>query len=225
MSALVNKTQFARIYGCSKAYVSQLVAAKRLALVDQAGTMLVDVAASLELLGGTSDPSKAGVRERWAEFRAAQAADAAAPAAPASVPAARQAAAPEQPSLIADAAPAADKPAADAPGPSTAAHARSDYQYARTRREQAEAEMAQIELLKVRGRVLEAEVTLRAVTDAHIAARTELMSLADRVTPLVAAETQPRKVWELINAECERLAERMQSNALRMASAHTQVPA
>ena len=187
--------------------MSQLVAAKRLVLTEDGRQ--VDVDASLELLGATADPSKAGVRERWAAVRAAQQASAAAePPAAAAAPVAKPMA--TQPSLIDD----APAPAVAPPAPP----ARSEYQDARTLREQAEAEMAQIDLMKARGRVLEAESTLRAITDTQISVRTELMSFADRLTPLVAAESQPRKVWEIINVECERLAGRVQAAALRMAA-------
>ena len=222
MSGRVNKTQFAQILGCSKAYVSQLVAASRLVLSEDG--KLVDVDASLELLGATSDPSKAGVRERWAEFRAAQqlAAGSAAPAAPAHpAPAVvAPAAAAAQPSLIDEPTAAAAPAAAAASTP-----ARSEYQDARTLREQAEAEMAQINLAKARGQVLDAEGALRAITDAQIAVRSELMSFADRLTPLVTAETNARKVWELINTECERLAGRVQAGASRMALQRSEVMA
>jgi hypothetical protein len=212
VSGFVSKKDFAAILGCSKPYVSQLVAARRLVLSDDGKR--VDVDRSLELLGATADPSKAGVRERWAAFRAAQQQPAPQPApaaAPAPAVSAPPAAAPAegqeaQPSLL-DETPAA----AAAPTP-----ARSEYQDARTRRERADAEMAEIELMKARGRVLEASGTLRAVEDAHIQVRTELLGLADRLTPLVAAETNARKVWELIHAECELLCTRMHASAARL---------
>ena len=85
--------------------------------------------------------------------------------------------------------------------------------------------MAQINLMKARGQVLEAEGTLRAVADTQIAVRVELMAFADRLTPLVAAETNPRKIWEIINAECERLAGRVQASAHRLALQQAEVMA
>ena len=85
--------------------------------------------------------------------------------------------------------------------------------------------MAQINLAKARGQVLDAEGALRAITDAQIAVRSELMSFADRLTPLVTAETNARKVWELINTECERLAGRVQAGASRMALQRSEVMA
>lgn len=222
MSGLVSKKDFAAIYGCSKAYVSQLVAAKRLVLSDDGRQ--VDVERSLELLGATADPSKAGVRERWAAYRiehstprgegAATAAALASPSAPpmaVAAPAAPGEPQVEQRTLLDD----GQAPAA-APSAEPVPQARSEYQSARTLREQAEAEMAQIELLKARGQVLDVEPTLRAVVDAHMAVRGELLGLADRVAPLVAAETNPRRVWELINAEAERLCERMQRAAQQL---------
>lgn len=222
MTGLVSKKDFAAIYGCSKAYVSQLVAAKRLVLSDDGRQ--VDVERSLELLGATSDPSKAGVRERWAAYRAEHSAAAGeGPAAPPVALAVAPAPAPqtvEQRPLLDDLASGAQTTqAAAAPG------ARSEYQSARTLREQAEAEMAQIELKKARGLVLEVEPTLRAVVDAHLAVRAELLGLADRVAPLVAAETNPRRVWELINTEAERLCDRMQRAAQALAARSSEVTA
>ena len=216
MTALVSKKEFAAIYGCSKAYVSQLVAANRLVL--SADGKQVDVDRSLEMLGATSDPSKAGVRERWAAYRAEHgqpagqgvAAVVAAVAAPALTP---HAALTEQRPLL-------EEPAAGAaPTPAAQAQplARSDYQDARTRREQAEAELAQIELMKARGKVLDADSTLRAVQTAHIAVRTELLNFPDRLTPLVLGLTDRRRVWELIQAECERLATAVQQKAQQLA--------
>ena len=90
---LVAKKDFAAIYGCSKAYVSQLIAAGRLVLSEDGRQ--VDVERSLELLGATADPSKAGVRERWAAYREQHAA--AAPLQSAANPVAPPPTAPAQP--------------------------------------------------------------------------------------------------------------------------------
>ncbi|HOX90222.1 MAG TPA: hypothetical protein PLN55_11475 [Burkholderiaceae bacterium] len=198
MDGFVTKSQFATILGTSRAYVSQLVAAKRIVLSDDG--KLVHVEPSLKLMNVTADPSKAGVRERWAAFREGRELPPVAPPAQA-----------EQPELL-PTEPPPSSAAAKAP-------ATSAYHDARTLREQAEAELAQIELLKARGRLLEADSTLRAIVDAHASVRNELLGLADRVTPLVAAETDPRKVWELVHAECKRLAERVQLAAQQMAQA------
>lgn len=219
MTALVSKKDFAAIYGCSKAYVSQLVAARRLVLSDDGKQ--VDVERSLEALGATADPSKVGVRERWAAYRAehGQPSGQGGTTVPTAAPAPAEPSAQRQ-LLDEPAAAAAAAPAAPAPSP-----ARSDYQDARTRREQAEAEMAHIELMKARGQVLELEPTLRAITEAHLAVRAELLGMADRIAPLVAVETNPRRVWELINGEAELLCQRMQSAAQQLAGQRVEVTA
>lgn len=223
----MSKSQFAQILGCSKPYISQLLGLKRLVLAEDGKR--VDVEASLELLGATSDPSKAGVRERWAEFRAAQQLAGAAPASvvPLAAVAVPVPAAAHQSSLIDDtaAAPVA-APAAGAPGAAVVATpARSDYQDARTLREQAEAELAQISLMKARNQVLDADSALRAIADANIAVRAEILALPDRLSQMVAAEVDARKVWELINAECERLCARVEEQARRLAANRIEVMA
>lgn len=202
MPTLVSKKDFAALYGCSKPYVSQLNAAGRLVLSEDGSK--VNVEATFELLGVTSDPSKAGVRERWAAYREGKAFDGTAtqPAAvqiqPAAEPAQQPLIEPEQP-----AGPAAP------PAAATAEPRASAYHDARTLREQAQARMAQLELQKALGEALDAEPTLRAVMDAHTAARSEIMQLPDRLAQLVAPEIDPRKCFDLIRVECERACNRM----------------
>jgi hypothetical protein len=132
---LVSKKDFAAIYGCSKAYISQLIKAERLVLCPEGRQ--VDVDASLERLGATADPSKAGVRERWADYRQQHGQQPAAAVAPPAPPAvASPPAALAQPLELFDL-PPQDLPA-DLPGDPSAPAAqngRSDYQEARTRRE------------------------------------------------------------------------------------------
>lgn len=207
----VSKKAFAELYGCGKSYVSQLVKDRRLVLTEDGQ---VEVEKSFELLGVTSDPSKAGVRERWDAYRkgiehtgTATLAD----ATPVSMPA--PAPAPEQLGLDATAG------NAQAPAPAAAEPRSSAYHDARTSREQAQAQMAQIELGKQLGTVLDAEATLRAVMDAHVAARAEIMKLPDRLAQLVAAQSNPRACFELIRAECERACKRMVDAARSLANA------
>lgn len=206
----VSKKDFAGLYGCSKAYVSQLVAAGRLVLTDD--KKLVEVEKSFELLGVTSDPSKAGVRERWDAYRAGRegagtaTVAAAVPSAPAGAGAASQ--------LTLDDQPAAAPAAAPAEAPRSSA-----YHDARTQREQAQARMAQLDLQKALGEVLEAELTLKAVMDAHLAARGEIMKMPARLAQLVAVQKDPRACYDLIQAECERACQRMIDAARGLANA------
>lgn len=218
----VSKKDFAELYGCGKSYVSQLVKDGRLVLTDDGRQ--VEVEKSFELLGVTSDPSKAGVRERWAAYRAGSEAPGTATAA-AMLPAA-PAAPVEAGQLTLDDQPAAAVPSAPAEAPRSTA-----YHDARTMREQAQAQMAQIELGKQLGTVLDAETTLRAVMDAHVAARAEIMKMPDRLAQLVAAQSNPRACFELIRAECERACQRMVeaarglANAEQLAQANAAAPA
>ncbi|WP_457425651.1 hypothetical protein [Roseateles sp. P5_E7] len=218
----VSKKDFAELYGCGKSYVSQLVKDSRLVLVDDG--RLVDVEKSFELLGVTSDPSKAGVRERWAAYRAGS--ESAGTATAAGAPPAPPVALADAGQLTLDDQPAAVSAAGPAEAPRNTA-----YHDARTMREQAQAQMAQIELGKQLGTVLDAETTLRAVMDAHVAARAEIMKLPDRLAQLVAAQSNPRACFELIRVECERACKRMVdaarglANAEQIAQANAAAPA
>ena len=239
MDGYVTRSQFATIYGCSKPYVTKLVAERRLVL--SADGKLINVEASLRLMNVTADPSKAGVRARWDAYRAgaalgatntsaagtntppAEGGTAAAaggsPGSPASSTASSIA------SSIASS-PAtstpADPPRSDAAKPVAD---ESAYHQARTKREQAEAELATIELKKALGQLLDAPSTLRAFLDVQIAARTELLGLADRLTPLVTPEDDTRKVYDLIQAETERLCETIRHRIELLAAAAQLVPA
>jgi hypothetical protein len=208
----VSKKAFAELYGCGKSYVSQLVKDGRLVLTD-AG--LVDVEKSFELLGVTSDPSKAGVRERWEAYRAGSEATGTATGA-AALPTARPAAAAlgGAGQLTLDDLP----PAAPAPAPAEPPRS-SAYHDARTQREQAQARMAQLDLQKALGEVLAAEPTLKAVMDAHLAARGEIMKMPARLAQLVAVQSDPSVCFKLVEAECERACQRMIEAARGLANA------
>lgn len=65
---VMKKSEFADSQGWSRPYVSKLASQGRLVLTEDG--KLVDVEATLALLGETSDPSKAGVAERHQRDRA-----------------------------------------------------------------------------------------------------------------------------------------------------------
>lgn len=85
--------------------------------------------------------------------------------------------------------------------------------------------MAQMKLQQQRGQLLDADSTLRAIADAHTAARAEVLALPDRLAQVVAAEIDPRKVWELINAECELACTRMEAKARALMATSSEVMA
>ncbi len=91
---------------------------------------------------------------------------------------------------------------------------------ARTLTEQARAEREQIELAKLKGSVAEIAPITRAVHDAMVAARAELLSLPDRLTPLVTPEQDPGKVFGLIETEVQRVCQTLQDKLNQMARAH-----
>ena len=91
---------------------------------------------------------------------------------------------------------------------------------ARTLTEQARAEREQIELAKLKGSVAEIAPITRAVHDAMVAARSELLSLPDRLTPLVTPEQDPAKVYGLIETEVQRVCQTLQDKLIQMARTH-----
>jgi hypothetical protein len=96
---------------------------------------------------------------------------------------------------------------------------------ARTLTEQARAEREQIELAKLKGTLAEIAPMTRAVHDAMVAARSELLSLPDRLTPLVTPEQDPGKVYGLIETEVQRVCQTLQDKLTQMARTHMQVAA
>lgn len=211
MDGHVTRSQFAVIYGCSKPYVTKLVAEKRLVL--SADGKLVNVEASLRLLDVTSDPSKAGVRDRWAAYRTG--------AAPATTNSRRAA--------IGGLASAAGAGAADPVAPASTLPLATDtsksppdespYHQARTKRELAEAELATMKLKEALGQLVDAPSTLRAFVDVQTVARNEVLSLADRLTPLVTPEMDARKVYDMIRTETERTCETIANKVSALAAA------
>jgi hypothetical protein len=91
---------------------------------------------------------------------------------------------------------------------------------ARTLAEQARAESMQIELQKLKGTLAEIAPMSRAVHDAMVAARSELLSLPDRLTPLVTPEQDPAKVYGLIETEVQRVCQTLQDKLTQMARTH-----
>lgn len=90
---------------------------------------------------------------------------------------------------------------------------------ARTLTEQARAEREQIELAKLKGTLAEIAPMTRAVHEAMVAARSELLSLPDRLTPLVTPEQDPAKVFGLIETEVQRVCQTLQDKLNQMARA------
>lgn len=76
---------------------------------------------------------------------------------------------------------------------------------ARTLTEQSKAEKSQIDLAMLKGTVAAIEPMTRAVFDAMVSTRSELLSLPDRLTPLVTPETDAGKIHMMIESEVTRM--------------------
>lgn len=183
MNGYVTKSAFAKIYGCGLSYITKLKDLNRLVLSDDG--KLVNVEASLRMIESTGDPSKLGVRERWEAYRDGRTLD--------DVPAAAPAAEPV---------PAQGKRAMSSDNGSA-------YHQARTEKEQIEAQLKGIELRKLQGQIAEVAPILKAVHDTHAAARSALLQMPDRLSQMLAPESDPLKVHEMLRQECERVCEVM----------------
>lgn len=164
----VKKAEYARMHGWDRSYVSKLQKEGRLVLSPDGAQ--VDWAATDALIGRTADPSKIGVKQRWAAEREAHDASAG----------------DRLYGQNAD-----DFPAAQAVAP---VPADSPFQQARASREHYNGQMARLEyewlvgLLVSRPRVEDAAHTIgRALRD-------RILGLAPRVAPELAAINDP---WEL----------------------------
>ena len=115
-----------------------------------------------------------------------------------------------------------DAPEATAPATAPAESGRGHRPLldARTLTEQARAEREQIELAKLKGTLGEIAPMTKAVHDAMVAARSELLSLPDRLTPLVTPEQDPAKVYGLIETEVQRVCQTLQDKLAQMARTH-----
>lgn len=71
----------------------------------------------------------------------------------------------------------------------------------RARREQALAELAELELAEKRGELVPVADIRKALIPKILGVRDALDTLADRLAPLIAAETDPAKVYALLKAE------------------------
>lgn len=101
----------------------------------------------------------------------------------------------------------ADAPLAPVSAPVAAippAPATTGYQDARTRREQAEAEKAEIELAKMAGRLIDRAPAVQAVYDAFHALRDAILAAPRRVAPQCIGINDSRELEHLITGELRK---------------------
>lgn len=159
MPEFVTQAEFARLKGCTKAYITKLKHNGRLVMTD---TGLVDTRATEALLQASADPSKEGGRRRSAEQRGQA-------------------------------------------GQDQQSKEYGDFQAHRAKRERHMAGLAELEEAKQRGQLLDAAQVVKALTDNAAAMRTALERLPDRIAPVLAAETDANRVYEIMEKEIGQL--------------------
>ena len=163
MTATLKQIEFAALLGVSRSYITKLKADGRLIMVGDR----VDVEASRVRIADTADPHRDDVASRWAEHR-----DRAAAAASAI----------ELPLDDDDALPE------DAPATSALRSASSSYVDARARKEQAQADIAEMERDKARGLLIERQAVEAAVEDVMTTVRQALEQQPHRLAPLLVGQ-------------------------------------
>ena len=83
----------------------------------------------------------------------------------------------------------------------------------RARREAALAELAELELAEKRGELVSAAAIEKSLSTKIMSVRESLDTLADRITPLLAAETNPDKVYALLRSEIRQVLSQLSSES------------
>lgn len=204
MAEELRKSEFADLLGVSRAYISQLAKADRLVL--SADGHRVQVSQTLERLAATSSVDKIGVAARHALERSKKGGHATpvpdvirdAVSAPA------RAAMPESQDIPDQAAALAALLLSDPMGAYNAARAANEIK---------RGEQLDIDLAKTRRELVGMAGTLKAVTDLAMATRAALERIPDRVSTVLAAESDPAKVYEILQDEITAMCEQIRSAA------------
>lgn len=93
-----------------------------------------------------------------------------------------------------------------------------DYQAARAKHETHKARIAGLEEAQLTGRLLDAERVIQALTDNAAAMRAVLERLPDRIAPVLAAESDPRRVHQLLDDEVGRVLDELSRIAEQLPS-------
>lgn len=176
MSQKLSQAEFARHLGVRRSYVTQLKQTGRL-VIDENG--LIDVDASTARIAATADPGKQAVAARHAQQRGGEL-----PSAP-----------------LADNAPERAPESLEEPeAPGT-----PDYQKARARKEEANAQLAEIEVAKQAASLFDASEVIAAVADAGAIFRTSLDSRRPLLVSQLAVLSDEAEVRLLLEEQDEYL--------------------
>lgn len=97
--------------------------------------------------------------------------------------------------------PRAKPPAPPSPPPAAGQISVPDYQESRARREAADADKAEMEAAKMRGELVPAAAVRAEFAKALAAIRESLLTLPGRMAPVLAAESDARRVQTLLDTE------------------------
>lgn len=200
-ASLVSPAEYARRRGVTRQAVYKAIRTGRLTAIDGK----VDPAVADAQWDANTDPVAQQRAAAWARIKAE--AQAAQEAAQRHDPAPLVPVAPSTP--IAPRAAASDAPPRSPQEPATLNEARA-------RREQAMAQMAELDLAHKRGELVSAAEVERALAAKVLAVRESLDTLADRLSPLLAAEVDAAKVYAMLRTEIRQ--------ALSQLAAHSRGP-
>lgn len=191
--ATMTRAAYARYKGWDRAYVTRLAQAGRLVLTEDGKQVLVEE--SDRRIAESADPSKEGVRERFAGHRGETLARELALEPDAT-------AAKEMPGGAAQERGAAGSPAA----PAAETDSLMD-----VRRELIAEQAARARLLRqeLEGRLVDRETVRRSIFEKARIARNALTGLADRLSTPLAAESSPVKVYDMLLAEFRRICDEL----------------
>lgn len=181
----MKRADFARLRGVDRAHITRLANAGRLVLTED--RKLVRVPESIALLAETEDPSKDGVRERFADRRGA--------------------AAPPTGELALGA--GSDLGASGGEGESRGGESRGSMTDARRELIQEQAARARLLREKEEGQLVDAEAVRRATFEKARVARNALFGMVDVIASRLAAETNAAKVHEILSTEIRRVCEEL----------------
>jgi phage terminase Nu1 subunit (DNA packaging protein) len=180
LEQFVKKADYARMHGWHRSYVSKLQREGRIVL--SADGRLVDWAATDQLIGNTSDPSKLGVTDRWSEHRQE-----------------RDVRVELRPATATTTEPPPDEPKGSSSG--SMGGSTRGFHYWREMREKELALAAQRERQKLDNELVDAAAVRHATGQLARQVRDRLLALPERIHLQVAFETDPMKVLTMLDAE------------------------
>lgn len=208
MNEEMRKSEFADFLGVTRGYVSQLAKADRLVLSSDG--QQVRVRESLDKLAATGNVDKVGVSARHALERLSKGGSGV------NVQAAIQSAAGLP---LPNPAPATTTTIRKLPDAATLIYTdpMAAYNAARAGNEIKRGEQLDIELAKSRRELIGLEGAVKAVASLAASTRARIERVPDRISTVLAAETDPARVYAILQQEIDSICEEVQQGALGLA--------